>query len=75
MKNERVFVTHLDTPIGIMLLSFISEFELVSSEFKENGQTLPQQNGLEISSIENAVKQFEEYFEGSRKTFNLKLSP
>lgn len=75
MMNDNRYYFLLDTPIGNMLLTFNSEFSLVSSEFKERGQTLPHENGLGIKEIEVVVKQFEEYFEGSRKKFNFKLSP
>jgi methylated-DNA-[protein]-cysteine S-methyltransferase len=35
----------------------------------------PAENSLEIGEIESTVKQFEEYFEGKRTQFDLKLAP
>lgn len=75
MKTENTFVTYLNSPIGIFQLSFNSEFELTQAQFKEAGQSLIAANATGIAEIENAVKQFKEYFEGKRSTFNLKLAP
>ena len=75
MKNNDTFYSHLKTPIGTLLLRFNSELELVSCEFKENGQSLPEANGFGIQEIDNAIQQLESYFEGTRTSFDLKLAP
>ena len=73
MKSD--FVTYIDSPIGVISLNFNSKFELTAAQFNDREQLLPATNGIGITEIENAVKQFEEYFEGKRTQFDLKLAP
>ncbi|WP_235811007.1 methylated-DNA--[protein]-cysteine S-methyltransferase [Aequorivita aquimaris] len=66
---------YVDTPIGILMLSFNEKFELVSAIFPKDEITLPVANGLGSVKIQRVKKQFEEYFNGTRKTFDIPLSP
>lgn len=66
---------YVDTPIGILMLSFNEKFDLVSAIFPEEEITLPVANGFGTEEIQQIKKQFEEYFNGARKSFNIKLSP
>ncbi|MBG44831.1 MAG: cysteine methyltransferase [Aequorivita sp.] len=66
---------YVDTPIGILMLSFNEKFDLVSAIFPEEEITLPVANGFGTEEIQQIKKQFEEYFNGTRKSFNMKLSP
>ena len=66
---------YVDTPIGILMLSFNEKFDLVSAIFPEEEITLPVANGFGTEEIQQIKKQFEEYFNGTRKSFNIKLSP
>lgn len=66
---------YVDTPIGILMLSFNEKFDLVSAIFPEEEITLPVANGFGAEEIQQIKKQFEEYFNGTRKSFNMKLSP
>jgi methylated-DNA-[protein]-cysteine S-methyltransferase len=75
MKIESDFTTYIDSPIGIISLSFSSKFELTAAKFKDKDQFIPAANDFGIREIENTVKQFEEYFEGKRTLFDLKLAP
>lgn len=70
MYNE-----YVDTPIGNLMLSFNVDFELVSAIFPVEDITLPTANGLQSETIQDVIKQFKEYFKGTRKDFNIKLSP
>jgi methylated-DNA-[protein]-cysteine S-methyltransferase len=63
----------IETPIGRLILSFNAEFELTSAIFSD--AETPLSNNSEIEEIRNVKKQFEEYFEGSRTHFTIKLSP
>ena len=73
MEND--FTTYINSPIGVISLSFNSKFELTAAEFKDKEQFLPVPNDDGIKEIENTLKQFEEYFEGKRTQFDLKLAP
>ena len=75
MSNENVYTNFVDTPIGIMTLTFNTEFELMEAKFKERGHILAVANGHEIPEIKQAIQQFKEYFEGTRTSFDLKLTP
>ncbi len=75
MKMESDFTTYIDSPIGVISLNFNSKFELTAAQFNDKEQLLPAANGVGIREIENTVKQFEEYFEGKRTQFDLKLAP
>jgi methylated-DNA-[protein]-cysteine S-methyltransferase len=75
MKMENDFTTYINSPIGVISLSFNSKFELTAAEFKDKEQFLPVPNDDGIKEIENTLKQFEEYFEGKRTQFDLKLAP
>lgn len=66
---------YVHTPIGALQLSFNENFELISAIFPNEEITLPEANGLGSEEIQQVKKQFEEYFEGKRKDFNIKLSP
>ncbi len=72
---NRSYDDYVDTPIGILKLSFNEKFELVSAIFPEDEITLPVANGLGSVKIQRVKKQFEEYFNGTRKTFDIPLSP
>lgn len=72
---NRSYDDYVDTPIGILMLSFNEKFELVSAIFPEDEITLPVANGLGSVKIQRVKKQFEEYFNGTRKTFDIPLSP
>ena len=43
---NRSYDDYVDTPIGILMLSFNEKFELVSAIFPEDEITLPVANGL-----------------------------
>jgi methylated-DNA-[protein]-cysteine S-methyltransferase len=75
MKMENDFTTYINSPIGVISLSFNSKFELTAAEFNDKEQVLPTANSFGIREIENTLKQFEEYFEGKRTQFDLKLAP
>lgn len=66
---------YVDTPIGILMLSFNEKFDLVSAIFPDEEIKLPVANGFRTEEIQQVKKQFEEYFNGTRKSFNMKLSP
>jgi methylated-DNA-[protein]-cysteine S-methyltransferase len=72
---NRSYDDYVDTPIGILMLSFNEKFELVSAIFPEDEITLPVANGLGSVKSQRVKKQFEEYFNGTRKTFDIPLSP
>ena len=72
---NRSYDDYVDTPIGILKLSFNEKFELGSAIFPEYEITLPVANGLGSVKIQRVKKQFEEYFNGTRKTFDIPLSP
>lgn len=72
---NRSYNDYVDTPIGILMLSFNEKFELVSAIFPEDEITLPVANGLGSVKSQRVKKQFEEYFNGTRKTFDIPLSP
>lgn len=72
---NRSYDDYVDTPIGILMLSFNEKFELVSAIFPKDEITLPVANGLGSVKIQRVKKQFEEYFNGTRKTFDIPLSP
>ncbi len=74
-ESSKAFEDYVNTPIGTLMLSFNTEFELTSAIFTDTEITLPASNGLGIEEIQNIKKQFEEYFEGNRTNFNIKLSP
>ena len=48
---------------------------MVSAIFPKDEITLPVANGLGSVKIQRVKKQFEEYFNGTRKTFDIPLSP
>ncbi|UCA56992.1 MULTISPECIES: methylated-DNA--[protein]-cysteine S-methyltransferase [Aequorivita] len=73
--TNRIYDDYIDTPIGTLMLSFNKKFELVSVVFTDDEITLPVANVLGSEEIQQVKKQFEEYFEGKRKDFNIKLSP
>jgi|TARA_R110002110_G_scaffold10501_2_gene51587 methylated-DNA-[protein]-cysteine S-methyltransferase len=75
MKIESDFNTYIDSPIGVISLHFNSKFELTAAEFNDKEQLLPSANSFGIGEIENTIKQFEEYFDGKRTQFDLKLAP
>ncbi len=75
MKMESDFTTYIDSPIGIISLNFNSKFQLTAAQFNDKEQILPAANGVGIREIEDTVKQFEEYFEGKRTQFDIKLAP
>jgi methylated-DNA-[protein]-cysteine S-methyltransferase len=75
MKMENDFTTYINSPIGVISLSFNSKFELTAAQFNGKEQVLPIENSFGIREIENTLKQFEEYFEGKRTQFDLKLAP
>jgi len=66
---------YVDTPIGNLMLSFNEKFELVSAIFSSEETTLPVANGLGSDEIQQVKKQFDEYFNGTRQTFDIPLSP
>ena len=72
---ESDFTTYIDSPIGVIWLNFNSKFELTAAQFTDKEQFPPAANAIGIREIENTVKQFEEYFEGKRAQFDLKLAP
>ncbi|MGK0175643.1 MAG: methylated-DNA-[protein]-cysteine S-methyltransferase [Ulvibacter sp.] len=65
----------MESPLGVISLSFNSKFELTAAQFNDKEELPPAENSLEIGEIESTVKQFEEYFEGKRTQFDLKLAP
>ncbi len=75
MSNESEHIQLINTPIGVMQLDFNSELELVAAGFKENNQSISNVSDNEIQEIKNAITQLTEYFEGTRTSFDLKLSP
>jgi methylated-DNA-[protein]-cysteine S-methyltransferase len=75
MKMESDFIAYIDSPIGVISLNFNSTFELTAAQFTDKEQFPPAANAIGIREIENTVKQFEEYFEGKRTEFDLKLAP
>jgi methylated-DNA-[protein]-cysteine S-methyltransferase len=75
MEMKSDFTTNINSPIGIISLNFNSNFELTSAQFNDEKQLLRATNSFGIIEIENTVKQFEEYFEGKRTQFDLKLAP
>ena len=75
MKMENDFITYIDSPIGNIRLTFNSKYELTAAHFNDEETLLPTANANRIKEIENAIKQFEEYFEGKRTQFDLKLAP
>ena len=75
MKMESDITAHINSPIGVISLNFNSKFELTAAQFNDKEQLLPSANAVGIREIENTVKQFEEYFEGKRTQFDLKLAP
>lgn len=75
MKTKTDITAHISSPIGIMSLNFNSKLELTVAQFIDKEQLLPVANSAGIVEIENTVKQFEEYFEGKRTQFDLKLAP
>jgi methylated-DNA-[protein]-cysteine S-methyltransferase len=75
MKMESDFTTYIESPLGVISLSFNSKFELTAAQFNDKEELPPAENSLEIGEIENTVKQFEEYFEGKRTQFDLRLAP
>jgi methylated-DNA-[protein]-cysteine S-methyltransferase len=72
---ESDFTTYIESPLGVISLSFNSKFELTAAQFNDKEELPPAENSLEIGEIENTVKQFEEYFEGKRTQFDLRLAP
>ena len=75
MKKEDDLTTYINSPIGVISLNFNSKFELTAAQFNDKDQVLSAENHIRIKEIENTVKQFEEYFEGKRTQFDLKLAP
>jgi methylated-DNA-[protein]-cysteine S-methyltransferase len=75
MKMESDFTTYIESPLGVISLSFNSKFELTAAQFNDKEELPPAENSLEIGEIESTVKQFEEYFEGKRTQFDLRLAP
>ena len=75
MKMESDFIAYINSPIGVISLSFNSKFELTAAQFNDEEQVLPTTGSIGIREIENTIKQFEEYFEGKRTQFDLKLAP
>lgn len=75
MKIESDFTTYINSPIGVISLIFNSKFELTAAQFNDKEQELPAANRIGIMEVQNTVKQFEEYFEGKRTKFDLKLAP
>ncbi len=75
MKMKSDFTSYIDSPIGIISLNFNSKFQLTAAQFNDKEQILPAANGVGIREIEDTVKQFEEYFEGKRTQFDIKLAP
>jgi methylated-DNA-[protein]-cysteine S-methyltransferase len=73
MKSD--FTTYIDSPIGVISLSFNLKYELTAAEFNDKEGLPPDATNFGIREIENTVKQFEEYFEGKRTQFDLKLAP
>jgi len=74
-KMESDFIVYIDSPIGVISLGFNSKFELTVAQFNDKEQIVPAVNSSGIKEIENTVKQFEEYFEGNRTQFDVKLAP
>jgi methylated-DNA-[protein]-cysteine S-methyltransferase len=72
---ESDFTTYIESPLGVISLSFNSKFELTAAQFNDKEELPPAENSLEIGEIESTVKQFEEYFEGKRTQFDLRLAP
>lgn len=70
MENEN-FVVYLESPLGILELTS-TETEIISLYFNktkgENSAIIPE-------VLQNAIKQLNEYFEGKRQVFDLKLAP
>jgi methylated-DNA-[protein]-cysteine S-methyltransferase len=75
IKIESDFTTYIDSPIGVILLIFNSKFELTAAQFNDKEHEVPAAKRIEIIEVQNTVKQFEEYFEGKRTQFDLKLAP
>ena len=75
MKMDSDFTTYISSPLGVISLIFNSKFELTAAQFNDEDQELPDANRTEILEVQNTVKQFEEYFEGKRTQFELKLAP
>lgn len=75
MENSTAYEDYLDTPIGILALSFNSNLELISAIFPSVDLKSPIANGLRNKNIENVKKQFEQYFDGKRREFDIKISP
>ncbi|TXD70468.1 methylated-DNA--[protein]-cysteine S-methyltransferase [Aequorivita lipolytica] len=57
------------------MLSFNKDFELISAVFLEPEIAQPIAKSSGSDEIQNVIKQFEEYFDGKRTDFNIKLSP
>lgn len=73
-KAAQIFQV-MDTHLGKILLSFNTEKELTAAHFTEIDTELPTIKPHEIKEINEAILQFKEYFEGTRKTFSIPLKP
>jgi methylated-DNA-[protein]-cysteine S-methyltransferase len=69
--EQEFYIDYLNTPIGWLELK-TDEEALLSVSFAENEGP---SSGKSPTILTDSAKQLIEYFEGSRKTFELKLSP
>ncbi|WP_346863907.1 methylated-DNA--[protein]-cysteine S-methyltransferase [uncultured Draconibacterium sp.] len=69
--EQEVYIDYINTPIGWLELK-TDEEELLSVSFAE---TEGPSSDKSPAILNDSAKQLIEYFEGSRKTFELKLSP
>src|SRR5947209_2611082 len=69
MPTSELFIASIQTPIGLMVLKATAT-TIVAVEFREES---PQEPSCDI--LEGAQKQIEEYFSGTRTSFELSLAP
>lgn len=69
--RKHIFYTHIDSPLGILKVTS-TDIELKTVSFSE----IAGKNSSQLPEILNTtVLQLKEYFNGSRKTFNLNMAP
>jgi methylated-DNA-[protein]-cysteine S-methyltransferase len=73
-----MFITHMDSPIGLLEVSgtdqYLSSVLFVESKFKPRPRRQPSE-GEPPSPVREAMKQLEEYFSGQRQVFDLPRMP
>lgn len=69
------YVDYVETPLGSLKLTFNADFELVAAQFIESNTTPPVSNPCGKEEIQPIKTQIQEYFEGKRIQFTIKLAP